>query len=651
MSQGTQKILYQFQTPLDSDYLNSAFQDIFSIGIYSGFTVNILGDTSVQVNVGKYIISDDTYMAIIENQASATITIGSATPYIIIRWSYLKQANNFAVISAVAHASILSTDIIIGKGIYNGSTLDSISYTQQTKPVKILSENLFDNLKVLENSTPAMNVIVNAGVIVSNDGARHVFSSTTTKTISAADATHPRIDLIAVDTSGVIQVVAGTPAASPAAPSYSNYFVLAEVYVAANVTAIYQDNITDVRNFFTSALTFASIFNAISGLSTLDPLLSTDELPINRSNVGYKFPLSTLYNYIATNYIENLEIENTTSSITVMAGLKIVVNNKFYTYGSDQTPSLTAIDAAIGAGGYAWCALCVSETDGTISAQLLGNGLPGFSNSIVLGFSNGITKDLENQLALYGKYDNTYGYVRSQINGTGTWYRIIAVFKRIVGFTDATVDSSSGFYSFNCDSTVKLTVGMSVSQSGSADIPANAEIVEITSATQFRLNVTATATHTNIPMDIASDILSIIKVEKKPKTFIKMYQNIVSTGTLTNSPVILTVIEIDINSEISGNSTTRLYTASNLKKINYMSTGKTYNGSGSSIYFIYKNSKLYKTMDFAHGANRVIENLPAEIFWLKKGSTLQLKETQPDSGGNNPGNYPRDIGLIIEEIE
>jgi hypothetical protein len=313
MSQGSQKILYQFQTPLDSDYLNGAFQDIFSIGIYSGFTVNILGDTSVQINTGKYIISDGTYSAIIENQASATITIGSATPYIIIRWTYLKQANNFAVISAVAHASILSTDIIIGKGIYNGSTLDSISYIQQTKPIKILSENLFDNLKVLENSTPAMNVVVNAGVIVTNDGLRHIFSSTTTKTISAADATNPRIDLIAIDTSGVIQVVAGTPAASPSVPSYSNYFVLAEVYVDANVTTIYQDNITDVRNFFTAQRNTAT-------LATQSTLIDTDVFLMNKSGVDYIMTWLTMFNKIISKYTERhaKNISTKTTNYTIL---------------------------------------------------------------------------------------------------------------------------------------------------------------------------------------------------------------------------------------------------------------------------------------------------------------------------------------------
>jgi hypothetical protein len=368
------------------------------------------------------------------------------------------------------------------------------------------------------------------------------------------------------------------------------------------------------------------------------------------SQKAVKTYVDTAIQGLQTNYIENLLIENTTSAITVMAGFRVFANGVLYSYGSDQTPSLTAIDALIGAGGYGWCALCVSEADGTISAQLLGAGVPSFPAANTLGFANGTTKDTENQLALGAKYNNVYGYVRSQINGTGTFYRIIAVFKRVITGNDATVDSTSASYAFVCDSTAKLTVGMSVSQSGSADIPANAEIVEITDATHFRINVVATGSHSNITMVIATDIVSIVAIEKRPKTFVKMYQNIISSATKTNAPINFVSIDIDLNSEISGNSAARLYTASRAKKIHYNFTGKTYSGNGANIYFLYLTSKLYKIMDYAHGANRIIETFPPETFNLRKNDTLQLNETQSDSAGNNPGNYPRNMGLVIEEI-
>lgn len=67
-------------------------------------------------------------------------------------------------------------------------------------------------------------------------------------TITAADGTHPRIDLIVVDSSGAKQVRAGTPAAAPKPPTRTtNDVVLASVYVPANDTSIESTKITDLR--------------------------------------------------------------------------------------------------------------------------------------------------------------------------------------------------------------------------------------------------------------------------------------------------------------------------------------------------------------------------------------------------------------------
>lgn len=67
-------------------------------------------------------------------------------------------------------------------------------------------------------------------------------------TITTADATHPRIDLIVVNSSGTKQVRTGTAAASPKPPARSaNDVVLAAVYVPAGATTIPSTNIVDMR--------------------------------------------------------------------------------------------------------------------------------------------------------------------------------------------------------------------------------------------------------------------------------------------------------------------------------------------------------------------------------------------------------------------
>lgn len=67
-------------------------------------------------------------------------------------------------------------------------------------------------------------------------------------TITAADATNPRIDLIVVTSAGALAVRAGTAAAAPKPPTRTaNDVVIAAVYVPANDTAIATSQITDMR--------------------------------------------------------------------------------------------------------------------------------------------------------------------------------------------------------------------------------------------------------------------------------------------------------------------------------------------------------------------------------------------------------------------
>ena len=74
------------------------------------------------------------------------------------------------------------------------------------------------------------------------------------------------------------------------------------------------------------------------------------------------------------NLIENLSVTNTATSITVNAGLIIMANGVPYAFSSNTTPSLSTINGYLSGGGVAQCALCISETTGALSAQVLGAG-------------------------------------------------------------------------------------------------------------------------------------------------------------------------------------------------------------------------------------------------------------------------------------
>ena len=126
------------------------------------------------------------------------------------------------------------------------------------------------SLAVTQNSPAGMSVRIASGwaaivgTTTSNMGVYTVFNdATTVATITAADFTNPRIDLVCVTVrdafySGanndvIFNVVAGTPAGSPVAPATpANSIALATVAVAANASTITTADITDVRVLVTT---------------------------------------------------------------------------------------------------------------------------------------------------------------------------------------------------------------------------------------------------------------------------------------------------------------------------------------------------------------------------------------------------------------
>lgn len=122
-----------------------------------------------------------------------------------------------------------------------------------------------NDLAVSAHSTPNMSVDVAAGAayvkgsITATQGYyKAVSDASVNVAVSAADATNPRIDIVCLTVRDaqyaganndiILQVVAGTPAGTPVAPSApANSYVLAQISVAALATSITNGNITDKR--------------------------------------------------------------------------------------------------------------------------------------------------------------------------------------------------------------------------------------------------------------------------------------------------------------------------------------------------------------------------------------------------------------------
>lgn len=107
---------------------------------------------------------------------------------------------------------------------------------------------VISGLTVSAQPTPDMTVNVATGIVHMPNGMRLTPMANSNLIVEEADVNNPRVDIIYVKNDNLIGYLAGTPASSPTAPDTpSDAFLLARINVGANVTAITNDAIVDMR--------------------------------------------------------------------------------------------------------------------------------------------------------------------------------------------------------------------------------------------------------------------------------------------------------------------------------------------------------------------------------------------------------------------
>lgn len=120
---------------------------------------------------------------------------------------------------------------------------------------------------VTAQGAPDMTVAVAAGSVLID--SQRVTVTAGNSAAMTADATNPRYYLIEIDTSGAIQLNAGSPVADPQKPAVtSTRVVLAEVYIPAADTAIESGQIVDKRLMINDVR--VRVGDALSGSPALD---------------------------------------------------------------------------------------------------------------------------------------------------------------------------------------------------------------------------------------------------------------------------------------------------------------------------------------------------------------------------------------------
>ncbi|MGH7184940.1 MAG: hypothetical protein ACREIB_01510, partial [Pseudomonadota bacterium] len=159
-----------------------------------------------------------------------------------------------------------------------------------------------------------MTPAVAKGAVLSNGTLFAVAAADVT--ITAADATNPRFDLIVVTSAGALAVRAGTPAAAPKPPARTaNDVVISVVYVPANDTAIGTSQCIDMRVLRTQGP--ITIYKTTTAETTNTTAAAIEAL--NKANSGVTIPsgLFLAGRILRVRLHGNMLLNNTTPTVRV----------------------------------------------------------------------------------------------------------------------------------------------------------------------------------------------------------------------------------------------------------------------------------------------------------------------------------------------
>ena len=210
-----------------------------------------------------------------------------------------------------------------------------------------------DSLAVTQNSPVGLSVRVASGwaavvgTIQANMGTYVGYNdATTVLSITTADVTNPRIDLVCLTVNdsyytgaldnAILQVVAGTPAGSPVAPTLpANSISLATVAVGANATSITNANITDTRVLVTTNIPEVGDISSITAGTGLSGGGSSGAVTVS---LDYK---------AATTLTLNAQTGTTYTTVAADASAKLVTLTNASPITVTIAPSLYAIGEQI----------------------------------------------------------------------------------------------------------------------------------------------------------------------------------------------------------------------------------------------------------------------------------------------------------------
>lgn len=133
INNGTQTVIWDYKQPIIASEINKWFYTILKAGVYDGGALTIDSGNNILIAPLHVIAETSTNQAVhINTSTNATLTISETTPYVTCQFSWADSETNYMDFTAKAVGDILTTDVVLGMGVYVLGTLTSFDYTAKT---------------------------------------------------------------------------------------------------------------------------------------------------------------------------------------------------------------------------------------------------------------------------------------------------------------------------------------------------------------------------------------------------------------------------------------------------------------------------------------------------------------------------------------
>ncbi len=225
---GNQTILFNYRQEITSQGFNQHTHRLFSRGIYEGGSLLKTDNSNIFLTAFSCVVEDlvERVSVRMETLESVPIVVTSSTPFIIGRYEWLNAEHNYMDFLALAEVDVLDSDLIFGRCVYSGATLEGFDYSRKSWSYNYYHQTLSYNppFKVIPNEPYDTKVTVLEGGPYTIHGKQiQITTPTESPAFSFPISSNGRTDIVYIDSADSnVKILQGADSSGAPVPQLAN---------------------------------------------------------------------------------------------------------------------------------------------------------------------------------------------------------------------------------------------------------------------------------------------------------------------------------------------------------------------------------------------------------------------------------------------